>query len=252
MKRFISTLILAICSQILCAKDLAYLNGMPTVEAVRKEVSADNPLHTYTKQAGALFRLKLWIINGDFNGYSTKAAPQEQVLIDKYDNATGELRQEYIGKYGGMSAQQQKEWTRLVGDYAYDDGVKDILITRLLSPDTRKAYEAWHGYYVAKANERSAAIRRGWSIDASNAFAKWGRRMVSLCILLFGCYLFSRTNEKLRGLAKERFNNGNAFPTFEDAEVHQRDRVMNEYAHLASWVVILIGISATILTWAVQ
>ena len=114
----------------------AYVSQFPPVDRVRAEITGADPMDTAARQMGAFWQLQgiLKELSG-FRFVRNQLTPDERRLIGEYSAAYQAVSQPYA------SYPDKAKWYQMHARYETDDGFRNELFTRFLSPALLTQYQ---------------------------------------------------------------------------------------------------------------
>ncbi len=148
----------------------SYLNGMPSVDLVKRQILGKDPTDTLARQV-AVFSMLLLVTQryllADRHRYSP--TPDEQKVNGQYVLAANELEQGYAKTH---TPDEAKAFSRLRGQYELDSALFQEMFTKLFSPaflaDYRKIDSSVNKWYQAHLEEERR-LGQGQSAQPSSA-----------------------------------------------------------------------------------
>jgi superkiller protein 3 len=154
------------------ATNPAYLSQFPSVERVKAEIKGTDAMDTAARQMGALWQLQEIIkeLSG-FRWTRNQLTPDENRLLGQYAAGYQTAGQPYERIQNAPSHPDKPKWYRMHAFYETDDGFREELFNRLLSPALRAEYAKVKGETRATVQARQEARENAWKEEQARARA---------------------------------------------------------------------------------
>lgn len=150
-----------------------YLREMPAVERVKAELKGTNAMDTAARHMGAFWQLQQIIkeLSG-FRWTRNQLTQDEKRLLGQYGGGYQTAAQPYAHIQNAPSHPDKPRWYQMHAFYETDDGFREELFTRFLSPTLRAEYAKVKGETRATVRARQEAREKAWKEEQARAQAQ--------------------------------------------------------------------------------